>query len=150
MTFSREQHDANYRIQYNNVSILNSAQACMHRYQADGRMDMLHDLLPGLVNNFKAWKASSYVEEEACFFSGDTADGGEDSISGDGCRVSINAIMVGPHAAALSHRPAFLQALTSGERLYLLSGMHCCTKCKSISALAHDFLSYRRLRWPKC
>ena len=64
------------------------------RFQVDGRVHLLPDLLPGLEQNFRAWVASSWVQQPGCFFSGDTADGGEDSISGDGCRVAVNAIMV--------------------------------------------------------
>ena len=49
----------------------------------------------------QAWSSSHYVAEEGLFYQTDTADGGEDSISGDGCRVSINAAMVTPR----QHRP---------------------------------------------
>lgn len=75
------------------------------RFLADGRLEMLPRLLPGLVEIYKAWEASSYVQPQGCFYSGDTADGGEDSISGDGCRVSINAIMVEP-GLSCCHLPA--------------------------------------------
>lgn len=61
----------------------------------DGRLSLLKALLPGLQRIFQGWVEANFVAEEGCFFSSDTADGGEDSISGDGCRASINAIMVG-------------------------------------------------------
>ena len=53
-------------------------------------------LQPGLSAEVpQGWEDSHYRPGEGCFFQTDTADGGEDSISGDGCRVSINAAMVG-------------------------------------------------------
>lgn len=42
----------------------------------------------------QGWIDSHYLPEVGLFYQTDTADGGEDSISGDGCRVSINAAMV--------------------------------------------------------
>ena len=49
----------------------------------------------------QGWFSSHYLAEEGLFYQTDTADGGEDSISGDGCRVSINAAMVTPRQLLL-------------------------------------------------
>ena len=66
------------------------------RYQVDGSIDLLSELQPGLADNYEVWVAAAYVDNSSCFFSTDVADGGEESISGDGCRASINSVMVWP------------------------------------------------------
>lgn len=48
----------------------------------DGRLSLLKALLPGLQRIFQGWVEANFVAEEGCFFSSDTADGGEDSILG--------------------------------------------------------------------
>ena len=61
----------------------------------DGRFHIPLALLDKMERNLEAWRRSHFDEKEHCFFQSDTWDGGEDSISGGGCRVSINSVMVG-------------------------------------------------------
>lgn len=64
------------------------------RFQVDPRLDLLAELLPGLADIYRAWQNSTWVEEAGCFYSGDTEDAQQNSISGNGCRVLRNSIMV--------------------------------------------------------
>ena len=70
------------------------ADLCPPRFLVDGRKEVPVGLLPELRANLEAWNSSHLLQDQGCFWQSDTADGGEDSISGDGCRPSINAVMV--------------------------------------------------------
>ena len=53
------------------------------------------EMLPGLVANYKAWMANQYDPLVGLFWSIDTRDAMEKSISGDGYRPTLNSYMVG-------------------------------------------------------
>lgn len=67
---------------------------CMRRALVDGRIDIPIALVDDMVTNLEAWQQEHFVKADGCFFQSDTLDGGEDSISSGGCRVSINSVMV--------------------------------------------------------
>ena len=50
--------------------------------------------LPRLQDYFDAVHSDHWVSQQQCYFQGDNFDGAEVSISGDGCRPTINAMMV--------------------------------------------------------
>ena len=52
-------------------------------------------MLPGLIENYKAWVATQYDPSVGLFWSIDTRDAMEKSISGDGYRPTLNSYMVG-------------------------------------------------------
>ena len=68
-------------------------QGCRRRLLVDGRFHVPIGLLDGMERNLQAWRETHFVSEAGCFYQSDTWDGGEDSISGGGCRVSINSVM---------------------------------------------------------
>lgn len=72
------------------------------RALVDGRFDIPSALVDAMIENVKAWRAEHFVEADGCFQQSDTWDGGEDSISGGGCRVSINSVMVSSVSHTLS------------------------------------------------
>ena len=70
------------------------AQAVLDVCAATGEMDLALDLLPDLVEKYAARERSSQ-HESGLFWSHDSSDGGEHSISGDGLRPTLNSYMYG-------------------------------------------------------
>jgi hypothetical protein len=62
---------------------------------ATGDAKLGTDLLSGLIANYKAWEASQFDASVGLFWSIDTRDAMEKSISGDGYRPTLNSYMVG-------------------------------------------------------
>jgi len=71
------------------------------RYLVTGDKDLILELLPDLVNNYKAWE-SDHLDESGLFWQIDDRDGMEVSIAGSGCRATINSYMYGD-AIAISN-----------------------------------------------
>ena len=67
---------------------------CCCRYKVTGDPDLPLQWLPGLQDYFEAVHSDHWVSQQQCYFQGDNFDGAEVSISGDGCRPTINAMMV--------------------------------------------------------
>ena len=59
-----------------------------------GDLGLALSVLPELADNFDRWHHGNFVPERGLFYQTDTADGGEDSISGSGLRPSINFAML--------------------------------------------------------
>ncbi len=82
---------------------------------ATGDTKLGADLLPDLVANYKAWEASNLDRSVGLFWSIDTRDAMEKSISGDGYRPTLNSYMVGDaRAIADFARTAGKTAVASG------------------------------------
>ncbi len=62
---------------------------------ATGDTDLGASMLPGLISNYKAWVATQFDPSVGLFWSIDTRDAMEKSISGDGYRPTLNSYMVG-------------------------------------------------------
>ena len=62
---------------------------------ATGDKQLGISMLPGLIANYKAWVATQYDPSVGLFWSIDTRDAMEKSISGDGYRPTLNSYMVG-------------------------------------------------------
>ncbi len=62
---------------------------------ATGDSKLATDLLPDLIANYQAWEASNLDRSVGLFWSIDTRDGMEKSISGDGYRPTLNSYMAG-------------------------------------------------------
>jgi hypothetical protein len=60
---------------------------------ATGDAKLGTDLLPSLIENYKAWEASNLDASAGMFWSIDTRDAMEKSISGDGYRPTLNSYM---------------------------------------------------------
>jgi hypothetical protein len=60
---------------------------------ANGDTALATSLLPAMVANYKAWQASSFDASSLGFWSIDTRDAMEKSISGDGYRPTLNSYM---------------------------------------------------------
>ncbi len=68
---------------------------------ATGNTRLGTDLLPAMVDNFNAWQAT-HQDTNGLYWSIDTRDGMETSISGDGYRPTLNSYMYGD-ARAIEH-----------------------------------------------
>ena len=62
---------------------------------ATGDTKLGTSMLPGLIANYKAWVATQFDPSVGLFWSIDTRDAMEKSISGDGYRPTLNSYMVG-------------------------------------------------------
>lgn len=62
---------------------------------ATGNTKLGISMLPGLIANYKAWVATQFDPSVGLFWSIDTRDAMEKSISGDGYRPTLNSYMVG-------------------------------------------------------
>jgi hypothetical protein len=62
---------------------------------ATGDTKLAADMLPGLVANYQGWVATQFDASVGLFWSIDTRDAMEKSISGDGYRPTLNSYMVG-------------------------------------------------------
>jgi hypothetical protein len=71
--------------------------------------------LPALVDHVRLMRKSRFAGKDGCFCQGDASDGMEYSISGNGCRPSIAAMMVG-EAVALSKLADVAGAAFDGVR----------------------------------
>jgi hypothetical protein len=60
---------------------------------ANGDMKLASDLLPALVENYKAWEQSNFDASIGLFWQIDTRDAMEKSIGGDGYRPTLNSYM---------------------------------------------------------
>ena len=72
-----------------------AAHSLVELARTHGTLDLALSLLPELEANFEQWRHGNFVPERGLFYQTDTADGGEDSISGSGLRPSINFAMLG-------------------------------------------------------
>ena len=70
------------------------AYSLMELARVHGTTELAVSVLPELLANFEKWHHGNYVPEQGLFYQTDTADGGEDSISGSGLRPSINFAMI--------------------------------------------------------
>ena len=62
---------------------------------ATGDTKLGKEMLPGLMANYQGWEATQYDPSVGLFWSIDTRDAMEKSISGDGYRPTLNSYMVG-------------------------------------------------------
>jgi hypothetical protein len=76
-----------------------AANSLLELARTHGTAHLATSLLPELVENFEAWKHGNYVPARGLFYQTDTADGGEDSISGSGLLPSINFAMIAEQRA---------------------------------------------------
>ena len=91
------------------------ANSLLELSRATGSLALPLRLLPELERNFEALVAANYIKERGLFFQTDTADGGEDSISGAGLRPTINFAMVAEQRA-LAHLSALAGNATAARR----------------------------------
>ncbi|MDE3149297.1 MAG: hypothetical protein KGL37_07490 [Acidobacteriota bacterium] len=73
------------------------------------------EMLPGLIANYKAWEASQFDPSVGLFWSIDTRDAMEKSISGDGYRPTLNSYMVGDASAIATFARAAGQTAAANE-----------------------------------
>jgi hypothetical protein len=73
------------------------------------------DLLPALIENYKAWEASNLDRTVGMFWQIDTRDAMEKSIGGDGYRTPLNSYMVADASAIASIAAAKGQTEISSE-----------------------------------
>ena len=62
---------------------------------ATGETKLGTEMLPGLIQNYKGWEDTQFDPSVGLFWSIDTRDAMEKSISGDGYRPTLNSYMVG-------------------------------------------------------
>ncbi len=70
------------------------ADAMWARYLVTGDKNIIIELLPDLIDNYKEWEKSR-LEPDGLFWQIDTRDGMEESIGGTGKRATINSYMYG-------------------------------------------------------
>ena len=73
------------------------------------------EMLPGLIANYKAWEASQFDPSVGLFWSIDTRDAMEKSISGDGYRPTLNSYMVGDASAIATFARAAGETAAANE-----------------------------------
>lgn len=73
------------------------------------------DMLPGLVANYQGWVATQFDPSVGLFWSIDTRDAMEKSISGDGYRPTLNSYMVGEARAIADFARAAGQTAEANE-----------------------------------
>ena len=95
-------------------------------------------LLDGMERNLQAWRETHFVSEAGCFYQSDTWDGGEDSISGGGCRVSINSVMASARPAWRLQTVQYVRAVARERTpVSLLSPKAVCFPQPSLVLLPH-------------
>ena len=94
----------------------------------NGDTTLLDSLLPALVENLEGWVKQNlgHYEGRTCFWQGEGNDAMEVSISGSGCRPTINAVLYGEAAAVaeiaeMSSSPNRTAYLNTSETLRELS-----------------------------
>jgi hypothetical protein len=82
---------------------------------ATGDQKLGTDLLPGLVENYRAWEASNLDRSVGLFWQIDTRDAMEKSIGGDGYRPPLNSYMVADAEAISAFARSAGQVALSGQ-----------------------------------
>lgn len=82
---------------------------------ATGDTTLETSMLPGLIENYKSWVATQFDQSVGLFWSIDTRDAMEKSISGDGYRPSLNSYVVGDARAIADFARAANEAAQANE-----------------------------------